>query len=275
LLGLLLLSPTCGNQQGEPVEDFCSLAAAQVLDTNDDADDSYVSLDAGTDIIPCSVMAAAYVPLGELPDGECLPCSPEKVREGDCLYREAYAITAIDVTPDGVRFLPAATLSYGLPADYDGPDTLFIYQHDPEATCDPPERTSWTIVSIDVATVRDTDDFADGPFDHTCIFALVDLQGGFNAMGRLTRPIELRPDNTLVVSLNVAGSSTNPELENQLVTFVLYGVQYQEGIEKLMSLLTEYFRPDTMLLMHHESDGNMVIWSDKQVVRFFVEKVEW
>lgn len=265
---LALLSPSCGG--GEPEEDYCSVGADLVLETDDG---SYVTLHANTDIIPCSEMEASYVPLADLPDEECLPCNPEKAAEGGCLYSQATAITAIDVTPNDVRFRPPGELDYALPETWPGNegDWLWIYQNNPASNC----PNAWTIVSVGAATVTEDLDRAIGEINHTCIFLLVDLRGDFNAMGRLTQPVELQSDSTLVMSLDVVASSTNPELAGELVTFFLYGTQYEYGGDKLLSLLMEYFQPGTTLLIHHETTGNTVIWSDSQVVQFDCEKVSW
>lgn len=284
LMGVLaLLSPSCGGGTAEPVEEtvpepeapVCPLAEAQVLTASDG---SYVTLDAGIDIDPCATMTAAHVPLADLPDKDCLPCDPERAVEGECLFSQAESITAIDVTPDGTTFTPAATLSYKLPVvPWTDTDTLFIFQHDPTKNCNlGAYQTSWVSVSTSPASVRTPSyDFADGPFNHTCIFLLVDLQGRFNAMGTLLQQIEWQPDDTLFVTLDVAGSSTHPDLEGQQVTFGLYGVQHPDGVDALFDLLASRFSPGTMLLMHFESTGNMVIWSDREMARFTVGNMDW
>jgi hypothetical protein len=263
LLGAVaFLSPSCDGCE-------CPLTSERVINTSDG---SFVTIPSGTDITPCNCMAASYVPLADLPDQACLPCNPEEAAEGGCLYTQATKIAAIDVTPNGCKFTPAAELSYSLPTQpWPGPTTLYILRHIPSASC----PSSWVVSSTDPASVRPSKDFADGPFDHTSIFLLVDLQGDFNAMGRLSEAIDLVDDVTLAVNLDVVGSSTHPELAGQSVTFLLRGVQYATGIEELISLLAEYYEPGTTLLLHHETDGNMVIWSDAYVVQLSVEEVAW
>jgi hypothetical protein len=268
LLGALaLLSPACDGCT-------CPLSTDDVLSCSDGSE---VTLYKGTNITPtCACMDADWVPLSSLPDQACLPCSPEMAMAGQCLFADAESITAIDVTPDGKTLTPSAQLSFQLPTvPWTGSSTLYIFQHDPGATCNPPAQTSWHSVTTQVAQVTSGLDRAVGKFNHTCIFLLVDLRGDFNVMGELTRPVELEPADTLLVSLDVIGSSTHPELEGQSATFGLYGVRYRDGSDALLSLMQDYFPPGTMLLIHHETNGNTVIWSDRQVVQFDCEGVGW
>jgi len=269
---LALLSPSCGTCN-------CPSTSNQVISTSDG---SQVTIYSGTNINPCNCMSASYVPVGSLPDAGCLPpCSPEQAKAGKCYYTKATAITAIDVAPDGVTFAPAALLQYKLPkVPWPGAKTLYIFQHDPTTTC----PNAWRVVSTGPATVQSTLDFANGKFDHTCVFVLVDLQGDFNAMGTLLEPPRFQDLETtdvsgvlgnLLLTLDVVGSSTNPDLEGQTVTFVLLGVQADYSREQLLSLLADPFPPGTMLLLHHEPDGNMVISSNVQVVQFACERVAW
>lgn len=47
-------------------------------------------------------------------------------------------------------------------------------------------------------------------------------------------------------------------------------------MEDFARLLADFFRPGMMLLLHHEPEGRMVIWSDtERVMEFFVERVGW
>jgi len=269
LLGALaLLSPSCDGCT-------CPLPGDEVLSCSDGSE---VVLYSGTDITPsCACMSAQWVPLDSLPDQACLPCSPEEALDKGCFLTEAKSITAIDVTPDGKALTPSALLNYKLPkVPWTGPKTLYIFQHDPGATCSPSAyKTSWKPVTTSPAMVLSSLDRALGHFNHTCIFLLVELQGDFNAMGTLVRPIEPVDDSTLFVSLDVVGSSTNPELEGQSAAFTLYGVRYSAGVDVLLSLMQDYFPPGTTLLVHHETDGNTVIWSDSQVVQFYCEGIGW
>jgi hypothetical protein len=267
---LALLSPSC--------DTCCPPKSDQVISTSDG---SQVTIYSGTTISPCNCMSASYVPLASLPDQLCLPCNPDQAKASKCLYKNATAITAIDVAPDAVTLTPAALLHFKLPTvPWPGAMTLYIFQHDPAAAC----PNAWHPVSTGPATVQGTLDFANGKLNHTCIFVLVDLQGDFNAMGTLVEPPQFQDMETtnisgvlgnVLLTLDVVGSSTNPDLEGKRVTFVLVGVQADYSREQMLSLLVDLFPPGTMLLLHHEPDGNMVIWSDRQVVQFSCERVAW
>jgi hypothetical protein len=230
------------------------LAAASVITASDG---SQVIINAGTNINPCSCMNATYAGREKLPDQLCLPA-------------EATTITVIDVTPNGRTFNPAATLHYKLPVPgaYPAGYDLYIYQYVPGTPCNPPGQTSWVSVSTGPAEVIATQDFADGPFDHTTLFALVDLRGKVNAMGTLVSPFEAQDDG-IVFGLRVVGSSTHPELKGHEGKVLLRGVQTGVGPD----VLNERFKVGSMLLLHHESNGRLTIWSGQRMVQFFVKEI--
>lgn len=258
LIGVLVLvSPSC---DGTP----CVACAGATVNA---ADGSYVTILNNTCITcgaaNCPAVGATHIPLDKLPDQGCLPCSPESEAVSGC---EATAITAIDVTPDGCSFAPDATLSFLLPSPYPAGYDLFIYQNVPGAAC----PGAWVSASSVAAEVRNTQDFADGPFNHTTIFALVDLKGTFNALGRLTTPFEGK-DGEITFGLRVTGSSTNPELKGKTVTFILAGVEPKTDAAQLNKL----FEVGSTLLLHHETRGRLTIWSRRDIFQFRVEKIGW
>jgi hypothetical protein len=260
LATVAVLSSACGGGQQPACP--CPLPNVQTITTGDG---SQVTLAANTAIAPCGCIGASYIAYGSLPDQGCLPCDPEKAEATGC---SATVITTIDVTPDGCTFTPAGTLHFHLPVAYSEGDELFIYYHT-GGGC----PGAWLAAGSTAAVVTPSGDYADGPFSHSTIFALVDLRGDFNALGLSRSPFQAEQD-AISFDLAVTGSSTNPELRGKQVRFYLVGLDTTD-LKGLANTLNEQFKVGSTLLLHHEPWGQLTITSEFSVTHLAVEGVKW
>jgi len=204
-------------------------------------------------------MSAAYIPDNKLPGNTCLP-------------PKSTAITAIDITPNGCTFAPAALLHYFLPqpppatVTYYSGKSLFIYQNT-GGIC----PNAWSSVSTGPATILNTLTFADGNFNHTSLFVLVDLQGVFNAMGTLVQAFQQVDPQTISFVMDVSGSSTNPELNGKTVTVELVGVKTDRSVEWLKDAIP---KGSTILLHHEQPQGMLWLWSGPLKAQMMVDIVK-
>jgi hypothetical protein len=244
LVGMLaLLSPSCNGCT-------CPLTSDRIMNCSDG---SQAILYTGTDILPtCHCMSAAWIG-DNLPDPGCLPV-------GD-------VITAIDITPDGAEFTLDGLLHFKLPAGhgYAINDTLTVWQHT-AGTCGG-SSSPW-IEEPGHATVV-AGDFADGPLRHTTVFALVDMGGRIGTLGRLVTPFE-QQNGDIVFDVEVLVSSTQRELEGQVLTIVIAGIEGEP--EQLMVSLSK-IPVGSVFAFQWDDNSDFTVWWQGMLIRFYAQDV--